>query len=156
MSTNDVTVKAVPPVRVASVSGIAESDAHEHVGPVAQALFERLFGALERDGVPPAGTPLATYAPAGGARLTVTAACPVGEDTVDGVQLTVLDGIGQAACYVHHGTMATIDASYRILTTWIEDNGYRTDGTAREVHLVAHPDADDHWRTELQLPITPR
>lgn len=155
MSTKNVTVKTVAPVRIASVSGIAESYDHEDVGPVAKSLFDELFGALELDQVSPAGMAIATYVPAGGERLTVTAACPVGGDVaVDSLQITELDGIEQAACYVHHGTMVTIDEGYQILATWIEDNGYRTDGTAREVYLVTYPEPEERWQTELQMPVT--
>ncbi|WP_414942774.1 MerR family transcriptional regulator [Amycolatopsis sp. cmx-11-51] len=155
MSTKNVTVKKIAPVRIASASGVAESNNHEDVGPVAKSLFGQLFGALERDQVRPAGMSLATYAPADGDRLTVTAGCPVDDDVaLDSIQIANLDGIEQAACYVHHGTMATIGEGYQILATWIEDNGYRTDGTAREVHLVTHPEPEERWQTELQMPIT--
>ena len=41
----------------------------------------------------------------------------------------------------------------RALAGWIEDNGYRTDGTAREVYLVSHPEPEERWQTELQMPI---
>ena len=40
------------------------------------------------------------------------------------------------------------------LAVWIEDNGYRTDGTAREVYLVSHPEPQQDWVTEIQMPVT--
>lgn len=55
MSTNDVTVKAVDPVRIASVGGVADSNNYESVGPVISSLFGRLFESLGAAGVEPAG-----------------------------------------------------------------------------------------------------
>jgi DNA-binding transcriptional MerR regulator len=148
MSTRNVTVKQVAPVTVTTVSGVTESRQPEDIGPVVRSLFEELSGNMERDQVRPNGTAIATYAPADGDRLRVMVACPVGDNG------QILDGIEQAACYVHHGTMDTIGEGYQILATWIEDNGYRTDGTAREVYLVSHPEPQERWQTELQMPVT--
>ncbi|RBQ18830.1 MerR family transcriptional regulator [Spongiactinospora rosea] len=157
MSTKSVTVKTVAPVRVALVAGVAESGGHEDVAPVIGGLFGELFGALEQAGIAPAGPAMATYAPAEGDRLTVTAACPIAPDAdpeaAGPLEIRTLDGIGAAACYAHHGPMAGIGEGYQALATWIEDNGHRTDGTAREVYLVAHPEPEERWRTELQMPI---
>ena len=95
------------------------------------------------------------YTPADGARLTVTAACPISDDVVDvhGVDIVELGGVEEAACYLHHGEMVNIGEGYQALATWIEDNGYRTDGTAREVYLDSHPKPEAEWRTELQMPL---
>ncbi len=41
----------------------------------------------------------------------------------------------------------------RILPDNAAPNGYRTDGTAREVYLATHPEPEENWRTELQMPI---
>ncbi|RII17826.1 Multidrug-efflux transporter 1 regulator [Streptomyces sp. YIM 130001] len=155
MSTRAVTLKSVAPVRIASLSGVARSNNHADVGPVVQSLFGRLFEALGGAGVQPVGPVVATYAPEEGEKLTVTAACPIGDDvTLDGVDISVLDGHDEVAVHVHHGAMLTIGEAYQTLATWIEDNGYLTDGTAREVYLLGHPEPEQNWRTELQMPIT--
>ncbi|PZG22892.1 MerR family transcriptional regulator [Spongiactinospora gelatinilytica] len=155
MSTKSVTVKTVPPVRIACLAGVAESGNHEDVAPVIGGLFGELFGALGQAQVTPAGPAMATYAPADGDRLTVTGACPIAADATAGpLEVTTLDGITAAACYVHHGPMAAIGEGYQALATWIEDNGHRTDGTAREVYLISHPEPEERWQTELQMPIT--
>lgn len=73
----------------------------------------------------------------------------------DALELTVLPEVARAACYAHLGEMSRIGEAYQTLATWIEDNGYRTDGTARAVYLVSHPEAESRWDTELQMPITP-
>ena len=87
----------------------------------------------------------------------MTAACPIDDgptvSCVDGLDVVTLPGTEQAATYVHHGRMADIGEGYQALATWIEDNGYRTDGTARETYLVGHPEPEDAWLTELAMPI---
>lgn len=154
MSTNAVTVKSVGELRIASLTGTAESNNHEDVGPVIRGLFEELFTAVVRAGVEPAGPAVATYAPLDGGKLAVTAGCPVADDVdIDGIELSTLDAIEEAASYPHHGKMVDIGEGYQTLATWIDDNGHRTDGSAREVYLVSHPEPEENWRTELQMPI---
>lgn len=154
MSTKDVSFEKVEPIRIASVSGVARSNNPEDVMPVIQPLMGQLSGALEQAGVEPLGAFFATYAPADGDGLTVTAACPVAESaTADSVRIEELDGIEQAACYVHHGAIATIGEAYQILATWIEDNGYQTDGRAREVYVVSYPEPEERWQTKIQMPV---
>lgn len=157
MSTNSVTVRSLAAVRVATLSDTAESTTSEVIGPVISRLFATLYDAVMGSGVVPAGPAVATYAPADGDGLIVTAACPIGDDlTVTGVggpPVVTLPGVAQAATYVHHGRMADIGEGYQALATWIEDNGYRTDGTARETYLVGHPEPEETWLTELAMPI---
>ncbi len=49
--------------------------------------------------------------------------------------------------------MATIAGTYQRLAVWVEENGYRTDGTAREVYLVSVPQPQENWATEIQMPV---
>jgi len=51
--------------------------------------------------------------------------------------------------------MDNVLATIQVLARWIEDNGYRSAGTARELYLEC-PDDQTRWVTELQEPITPR
>lgn len=157
MSTNNVTVKSLAAVRAATLSDTAESTTSDVIGPVISRLFATLYEAVMGSGGVPAGPAVATYAPAGGDALIVTAACPIDDgptvSCVDGLDVVTLPGTEQAATYVHHGRMADIGEGYQALATWIEDNGYRTDGTARETYLVGHPEPEDAWLTELAMPI---
>jgi DNA-binding transcriptional MerR regulator len=153
MSTQQVSVKSVEPVRVTSVSGFAKTTSHEDVGPVVQSLFGELMGALHGAGARPSGAPIAAYTTTHDGGLEVTVGCPVDSD-IDSLQVTVLPGMPEVASYVYHGPMAGIDEGYQTLATWIEDQGYRTDGTAREIYLVSHPEPEERWQTELQMPIT--
>lgn len=156
MSTSDVRVRTIAPVRIATLTGVAESSNTDDVGPIVRSLFGEVFGALERGGVTPVGPAVATYAPTDEGGLRVSAGFPIPTETsLDSVRIQDLDRIERAACYVHHGTMATIGEGYQTLATWIEDNGHRTDGTAREVYLVGHPEPEERWQTELSMPILP-
>jgi DNA-binding transcriptional MerR regulator len=156
MSTQDVIVKKIEPIRVATVSGLAQSTNHEDIGPVVGPLFADLFGTLAGAAFQPAGPAVATYAPGDQDRLAITVGCPVtGPAAIESLRFEELPGLPAAACYLHHGTMNTIGEGYQALATWIEDHGYRTDGTAREVYLVSHPEPEERWQTELQMPISP-
>ncbi|MCH5643863.1 MULTISPECIES: MerR family transcriptional regulator [unclassified Gordonia (in: high G+C Gram-positive bacteria)] len=153
MSTSSVVMKSVAPVRVLTLTDVSASSDPEDVGPVIRGLFGRMFEILGPAGIAPAGEAIATYVP-DGEGLTVTAACPVADGvSVDGLESVTLPGVERAACHLHVGRMVDIGEGYQTLATWIEDNGYRTDGTAREVYLATHPEPEENWRTELQMPI---
>ncbi|MEE4023750.1 MerR family transcriptional regulator [Gordonia sp. PKS22-38] len=154
MSTSSVTVKSVDALRILSVGDVAESTDSADVAPVIQQLFGRLFAALGPAGAEPAGPIIATYAPTADGKLSVKAACTVADGVVvDGLDTSILPVQEQVASYVHHGVMADIGEAYQTLATWIDDNGYVTDGTAREVYLVSHPEPEEKWQTELQMPV---
>jgi effector-binding domain-containing protein len=42
----------------------------------------------------------------------------------------------------------------QVVAQWIEDNGYRPAGYAREVYLDYDPEKAEEGVTELQLPVT--
>ena len=155
MSTQDVSVKKVEPVRIAGLSGSAPSNSHEDVGPAVQGLFGELMGELGNQGNGPAGPAVAAYTTTKDGGLDITVGCPVAGEVGEGtLRMVELPAVPEAACYLHQGTMASIDEGYQTLATWIEDQGYRTDGTAREVYLVSYPEPEERWQTELQMPIT--
>ena len=76
-------------------------------------------------------------------------------DSVDGVDIVDLPALAQAATLVHRGSMDNCMASYQTLAQWIEANGYRSVGYARELYLDC-PEDQDKWVTELQEPIAPQ
>jgi len=49
--------------------------------------------------------------------------------------------------------MDHVEASYQELGRWIEANGYRSNGFAREVYLDYDPENADNGVTELQIPV---
>jgi effector-binding domain-containing protein len=77
-------------------------------------------------------------------------------DPDGGHDFTVLElpEIPSAATIIHHGSMDEADGSMHTLAQWIDDNGYRMVGYAREVCLEFNPDDSSKWVHEFQVEIT--
>jgi len=156
MDTEDVVRKPVPPVRVAELSGVAASYEGEDIAPVIQPLYRQLMERLGAAGVEVAGPPVAYYVKAGGESteaVVVHAAAPVRVTGTAGYAFDIVDlpGIESAATIIHRGSMDNADQSMQILARWIDDNGFRMGGYAREVCLEFDPDDPDKWVHELQV-----
>jgi DNA-binding transcriptional MerR regulator len=157
MDTEDIVVKPVAQVRVAELTAIAASYETEHVGPVIQPLYPELFRRMEAAGIHPTGPAIAYYESAeSGEEVVVHAGAPVTVDPHASYDFAVVDlpAIESAATIVHRGDMADVEPSMQVLARWIEDNGYRTDGYAREVYLEYCHDERDRGVTELQMTVT--
>ena len=160
MSTEDVIVKSVPPVRIAELTAVAKSYESPDISPVIQPLYPELMRRLAAAGVTPTGPAIAYYVPApdeSAEAVTVHAGIQVAAAPHAGYDFAVVDlpGIERAATIVHHGSMDGVEASIQVAARWIEDNGYTTDGFAREVYLEYCADDVDNGVTELQLAVTP-
>lgn len=160
MSAHDVVVKPVPPVRVAQLAGVAASYEPEDIGPVIGPLFAELCRRLAAAGIEAAGPSVAHYreAPEGGGSVLVLAAVPVGPAVrPDGHDFEVLDlpPIEAAATIVHRGAMDEVLGTVQELARFIDENGYRSAGYARELHLEC-PDDPAGWVTEIQEPVARR
>ncbi|MGC9667805.1 MerR family transcriptional regulator [Planosporangium sp. 12N6] len=157
MSTEDVVLKEVAPARVAALAATAASYAPEDIGPALTPLYPELFRRLDAAGVRGTGPALAYYEPAPGetGEVVVHAAMPVGVDPYAGFDFAVVDlpGIRSAATIIHRGPMDGAEQTLQVLARWIEDNGYRPVGYAREVYLDYHPDDAANGVTELQLAV---
>ncbi|MER5812707.1 MerR family transcriptional regulator [Streptomyces sp. NPDC002033] len=161
MPTEEVVVKSLPPVRLAELTGVAAGYAPQDIGPVIGPLYEELCGRLEGAGVVPTGPGLAHYEPAPGGEpgsVLVHAGLPVAEavraeDLGGGVRIVVLPGVERAATVVHRGSMDGVLPSAQALARWIDENGHRGTGYARELALAC-PEDRDQWVTELQEPLT--
>jgi effector-binding domain-containing protein len=69
-------------------------------------------------------------------------------------QVVALPPIETAATIIHHGSMEEVGSTFQTLAHWIDDNGYRSKGLARELSLHC-PDDVAEWVTELQMEVTP-
>ncbi|WP_433166978.1 MerR family transcriptional regulator [Kribbella sp. CA-247076] len=154
MPTDDIVLKHIAPVRVAELSALCKSYEGEDIGPVLQPLFGQLMERLGAAGVTPAGAPVAYYEDAENDQIRVHAAAPVDAGPIAGVDVQELPGIPQAATIVHAGDMYDADRSMQTLARWIEDNGYRSQGYAREVTLQFDPENPANWVHEFQIPVT--
>jgi len=150
MPTEEVVIKSVEPVRVAELSAVAASYAGADISPVIRPLYDRLCAALDAAGVVPTGPSIAYYEehPDG---VLIHAAFPVAVGAGDGYPFQVVDlpAVPTAATMVHRGSMDHVGATFEQLARWIEDNGYKTVGLAREVYLDCPPE-QAKWVTELQ------
>jgi DNA-binding transcriptional MerR regulator len=155
MSTAEVVVKPVGPVRIAAVTGTAPSADSSDIAPVVERLYAELGRHIAAGAVTPGGPAVAAYSPTDDGGLRCRAGITVTDGAVPGgVDLVDLPALDVAATLVHRGAPATIEGSYQHLAVWIEENGYRTDGTAREVYLVSVPEPQQNWVTEIQMPVT--
>ncbi|MFI6099862.1 MerR family transcriptional regulator [Lentzea sp. NPDC051213] len=155
MPTDDVVVKPVPSVRVARLSDVAASYGPEDIGPIIQPLYPELLARLERAGVAIAGYGIATYEPVEGDKVRVHAGVTVAVEPSAAYDFEVLSlpALAEAATIVHRGAMDDVDRTYQAVAAWIEANGYRQNGFAREVYLNYGDGDPADWVTELQLEI---
>ncbi|WOX22525.1 MerR family transcriptional regulator [Streptomyces solicathayae] len=154
MSTQDVVVKKIPAARIAELSAPAASFGPGDISPVITPLYEELCARLEAAGVA-FGPGIAYYEDAGDGdgSIVVHAGMTVPEGTsVEGLEVLVLPGLDEAATAVHHGSMDTILSTAQNLAAWIDDNGYRSTGYARELYLEC-PEDRGRWVTEIQEPV---
>ncbi len=164
MGTEDVVLKPVPAARVAELSAVAASYQGDDLTPVMGPLYDQLMGRLQLADVSPSGAPIAYYVdeptaegtPGGeGGPVRAHAAIEVPAQTGTGYDFDVLDlpGIPVAATIVHRGHLAESMTSMQALARWIEDNGWRPVGYAREVCLEFDKDNPANWVHELQLEV---
>ena len=154
-----VVIKRLAPVRVAELTGVAAGYEPEAITPVIQPLYHDLWQWLCSAGVTAAGPAVAYYEEGGNGAVVVHAAVPVaawpgdhGDHGDRGVSIVDLAEVETAAAIIHHGSMDDVLPTGQALARWIDANGYRSAGYAREVTLDWSPDPEQ-WVTELQQPI---
>jgi DNA-binding transcriptional MerR regulator len=157
MSTADVVLKEITPLRIAELAVTAAGYGPEHIEPVISPLYPELMRRLGEAGLTPAGPAIAYYEPDSGESgdaVTVHAGIPVAPGP-DGADVTIVDlpGVASAATIIHHGPMADVMQSLQSLARWIEDNGYRPVGYHREVYLDYQPDNTSQGITEIQIAV---
>ena len=151
-----VVIKRLAPVRVCELTGEAAGYEPEAITPVIQPLYCDLWRRMASAGVTAAGPAVAYYedTPAGDGTIVVHAAVPVVvvADGNHGFGVVDLADVESAAAIIHHGSMDDVLSTGQALARWIDANGYRSVGYAREVALEWSADPDQ-WITELQQPI---
>lgn len=153
---DSVVVKGLAALTVGELTGEAASYAPEAITPVIQPLYCDLWQRLASTGVVASGPALAYYedvSPGNGA-IVVHAAVPVAAEAEAGQGFHVVDlpAVASAAVIIHHGSMDDVLSTDQALARWIDANGYRSTGYARELTLEWSPDPSE-WVTELQQPI---
>jgi len=151
-----VVVKRLAPVRVGELTSTAAGYEPEAITPVIQPLYDELWCLIVSAGVSAAGPAIAYYedAPAGDGAIVVHATVPVVAELGAhyGFAIVDLPEVDSVAAIIHHGSMDDVLSTGQALARWIDANGYRSAGYAREVTLE-HNEDPDQWVTELQQPI---
>jgi DNA-binding transcriptional MerR regulator len=154
----EVEVKSVAPRLVAQLSGLAESWAPEHIGPVIQPLYPELTARMEQAGIAQTGPSTAWYEDTDEGRVLAHATLTIGErPTADqktlGFEVVELPALDRVASTIHRGTMADGDTTYQRLLEWITDHDLQPIGYSREIDIECGP--DNAWVVELQLQVEP-
>lgn len=137
----DVIVKPIAAVRVAELTGLAAGFEPESIGPVIRPLFASMSG------IDCVGHPIAYYEDTADGSVLVHAAIPVAADPA-GYAVRDLPAVDRAATSIHRGSMDAVLPSWQALARWVDANGERASGPAREATLQ-YPD----MVTELQIPL---
>lgn len=147
-----IVIKALDATRVAVTSEVAEGFDTDF-GPIFSRLYPRLFAALDREGITPAGPTYGLYDEREDGQIDVIAGVVISPTAnIDSDEVTTRDlpAADRAATLVHQGPMATIADSYGLLERWMEATGEQPVGFSREVYLDC-PDDQEAWVTELQF-----
>ena len=151
-----VVVKRLAPVRVGELTGVAAGYEPEAITPVIQPLYRDLWQRMAAPASPRRARPSRTTRtrPAT-APSSSTPPCPWPPGRRGGITASAIVDLAEvesAAAIIHHGSMDDVLPTGQALARWIDANGYRSAGYAREVTLNWSPDPEQ-WVTELQQPI---
>lgn len=152
----DVVLKALEPVRVASIRTTIPS--FDTIGKTVGALLGELAEFVTTNQYVFAGPPMTIYYDSGDSSADVDfeVAVPVGSDFVDmeRIKMHRLPGFDKAACVIHRGGYEGVGSAYKAVVTWIETNGYRVAGPPCEIYLHGGPDVDPStYVTEIRFPV---
>ncbi|WP_030194399.1 MerR family transcriptional regulator [Streptomyces sp. NRRL S-87] len=86
------------------------------------------------------------------AALPVPASATAAAAAAGGFEIVELPAVEAAATVVHRGSMDDVLPTAQTLAAWIDANGYRSRGYARELYLEC-PEDRGGWVTELQEPV---
>jgi DNA-binding transcriptional MerR regulator len=151
-----VTIKSLPALHLAELTGTAAGFEPTAISPVIAPLYQELVRRLTDAGAAMTGPAVAWYEPLDDGSVVVHAGAQVGVGTVsDGVfTLVDLPAVEQAATLIHRGSMDQVMPSVQALAGWIEANGYIAAGNSREYYIdYAMNDDPESWVTELQEPV---
>ncbi len=121
--------------------------------------FGELYAGLPALGSSPAGPPFAIYHTFGDGLIDVEACVPVAHPIADSdrVDTRILPPMTVAGT-VHVGRYEDLDAAYRAVLAWVDQNGFVANGPVHERYLNG-PGEDvptDRYETVVEVPIIAR
>jgi DNA-binding transcriptional MerR regulator len=155
MSVHAVVLKTVESFKVASARGVVPQPPDQGV------LWQDVIAFMDLNKARMAGPPFAIYHDPDfrESDWDIEVCQPIFEavPSSDKVKVYDLPRVEKMACVVHHGPFATLPTAYDSLAQWIDQNGYRVVGPAREINLRL-PDTmgdqnDPNTVNEVQLPV---
>ena len=155
MSTYDVVIKKVAPLRIASIRDVvanygAQSELWGELGAyLAQHNVKAVAPCLtidHNDSYKERDVDLEVC------EVIDAALSPAALPTTDRVKVRELPTVEQMACTVHHGPFPQLSQGYQALGQWAEANGYRFVGPSREVYLQVSADESMNV-AEIQIPV---
>ncbi|MBK5109255.1 MAG: GyrI-like domain-containing protein, partial [Anaerolineales bacterium] len=147
----DVLIKRVEPISVASVREVIPTF------PEQGHLWEELGSFLAYHQIKPEGPCFTIYysdPPDIDTQVCEPVSIPIQEDRK--VNQQQLPGVETMATVVHDGPFITIGEAYAAILKWIEANGYKINGPAREIYLRPAENGsqtDAATVTEVQFPV---
>lgn len=156
VSTQEVTIKSVDPIRVISKRAIIEN--YKSMRP----LYDKLYGTLSAQNVSPASACMGVFYDEEYKEKDVDAEAvvPIGDATVTadgGVTVYELPAVTQMATYLRKGPYDDFTPAYQTLMGWISENGYQIVGPNREIYLQSPEDGPpEECLVELQFPVVKR
>jgi DNA-binding transcriptional MerR regulator len=156
MPAYDVILKKVESIRVAQTRGTAPS--MEQIGPTLDSLFDQTFSYITQHGATIIGPALTVYYDPEFREhdVNVGACMPIQGSLDDGEQVKVVElpAVETMTSALHHGSFSTISQAYNAILRWIEANGYRINGSTRELNLEYERGGDQSkFVTEVQFPV---
>jgi DNA-binding transcriptional MerR regulator len=123
-------------------------------------LYGELNGYLMEHGVTPAGPVTLWHSEIMGKQgLDSEATIALQERVAGNAAIKVYElPAGSMASTVHNGSFDTLNRAYEALRAWIDTNGYRRNGPAREIYLYYPTEGplrndDESYVTEIQFPV---
>lgn len=161
MSQYEVIVKPVPAFTVASLQGTVADQ--PHLSSTLPQLFGEVHAFIRQTGagfsMEPGRCGITMYLDEEwtGSDIHVEVAEGIERAVPSSERVRVYDlpAVEQMASVVHTGPFSGVGAAYDALSRWIDANGYRIIGPAREISLAFDPQGDPaQWVTEIQFPVS--
>jgi len=150
---NEITVKKVEPILVASLRRTIKD--YNEFGP----LWEELNKYIDSKSIKKVVPCMTLYHNRWDATadIDVEVIEPVakGFEGNESIKVYELECVIKMACVVHNGPFETIAKTYESIIKWIEENGYKIIGAAREIYHKGEwvTNNPEEYVTEIQFPI---
>lgn len=160
--TNNISIKKVEPILVATVRDVCEKKGGEHFDEFCENIWGKVNEYIDQS-ASKRTIPCMTiyhrglYLHTDDTAIDMEVAEPITKiiPTSDNVNVYKLPTVDKMACIVHQGPFSTIGNTSRQMFQWIAENGYTVCGPVREIYHKGDwvTDDVDEYVTELQVPV---